>query len=78
MSAYCSEMCRSETGQCWFALGTVGVHHGHICSKKETAAIVIQAARKREGRKFDIAVSEDSLLTYKGASGISIYNSHVF
>ena len=51
VSAYCSETCKSETGQCWFAMGALGVCPAHICSKTETVADVIRATTKlRAGR----------------------------
>jgi len=41
VSTYCSETCKSETGQCWFAVGALGVCPAHICSKTDTVAGVI-------------------------------------
>jgi len=50
VSTYCSETCKSETGQCWFTVGALVVCLAHICSKTETVAGVIQASTKeREG-----------------------------
>jgi hypothetical protein len=39
VSTYCSETCKSETGQCWFALGAFGVCPAHICSKTDTDTV---------------------------------------
>lgn len=46
VSTYCSESCKSETGQCWFAVGALGVCPAHIFSKTETVPGIIQATTK--------------------------------